>query len=164
VRTERALFERCLTELPELPEEEAAPAPAAAVARFNYINFSALAVRSAESLVQLARELAVASSRPGLHAQELSARLGATIQELADRALRAGLSPVPSESHEAGDTVLDLSKLAEDLDHVSPAHRQTARWLRGRALALLARIAALGPSPFAAGEQHAQAARGEGAG
>ena len=156
VRTERAIFERCLADLPE----ELEPAVEAVQAEDSATALS-LAVKGRPALVELARELASASGRGRPGATVASQRLAATVQELVDRALGAGISPGRHDNREPLALVTELGQMADDIDAASPAHRATTRWLRGRALELSGQIAAVGPSPFIGGESHLKAAQGE---
>jgi MoxR-like ATPase len=145
VRTERGIFERCLAGLPATAEE---------VAEEGIELFSgeedalSLAAMNPAALATRARQLAADASGP-----RQTTRLAATVQELVNRAVGAGLGPGPSDDSEPLVLVSGLSQLADDIDSLAPAHRPTTRWLRGRALELVGQIAAVGPSPFAAVRQ-----------
>ena len=155
VRTERAIFERCLAELP-VTEEPAVRAPLA-LAMASAVDLTA---STPAGLLERARTLAAVSARHELPAEDVAAQLGATLEELVGRALRAGMSPGHHDVDPLA-VVAELGKLADDIDQVSPAHRGVTRWLRGKALALAGQVAAVGPSPFAAGELHGMAAEGD---
>jgi MoxR-like ATPase len=158
VRTERTIFERCFTELPIIEE----PVLSLEISvEFGSGTAVALAARSSVGLLDRARALAAAGARHELPAEEAAKQLAVTLEELVGRALRAGVSPGDNDQRDPLAVIAELGKLADDIDQVSPAHRQVTRWLRGKALALAGQVAAVGPSPFAAGEHHDKAAAGD---
>jgi MoxR-like ATPase len=159
VQAEREMFDRCLAELSvDARRPEPLPLPPQL---WSESTPQALEAKDAGELAELARELAAASARRQPGAEQAAARLAATLQKLVDRALAAGLNPGANGRPDPVAVVAELGKLADHLDHASPAHRPIARWLRGRALEVATLVAALGPSPFAAGAQHLTGAAGD---
>jgi MoxR-like ATPase len=157
VRAEREIFERCLLGL----DLRAAPAepPSLDPELLAASEPSRLVDSSTEELAGLARTLATRSGR-GPHAAEVQSRLSATLEALAGKALGEGLR-ADGSGHDPLAAVAHLNEVADQVEAASAGHRRLARWLRGRALALLEQLAALGPSPFAGSAHRQQAGRGD---
>lgn len=142
-RTEREIFERCLRKIPAIADVPAARPT---------VNLEGLELRAAEArmnpssegLVSSARALAEAASSGLAGAAEARALLAETVSVLCQRALRAGVAPPAGDGHLLS-LVEQLSALADGLEKASPDGRPTARWLRGRAMAMIDQSGAIAP-------------------
>jgi MoxR-like ATPase len=157
LRVEREIFERCLVAV--LGSGRNAPPPLEP--DLGDVTAASLMTLSTPAVVDLVRHMSLALSRDDIRSEELAPGLEAALQELIGRALRAGVQPGSDHGIAPLAVIGELGKMADHLDRSSSLHRRTSRWLRGKALALLTRVAALGPGPFSAGDLHARAAAGE---
>jgi MoxR-like ATPase len=128
LRTEREIYERCLAKLPPLPDAPK-PAPPPAYAPDTGGALTALGV---DELARAAQELCAASLSAAGDGRA-ARRFREVVATLGEKALRAGLAPAALPEA----TVRELANLADHLEQTSPGLRPLARWVRGRALALL---------------------------
>jgi len=142
VRTEREVFDRCLARLP--PVTDQLLRPQLDVARIE--RKVAEAGEKTRDLVGAARELAQAidGGRPG--ADRAQALLEQTIEKMIRQALEAGMTGGASTDAKVEDAIESLAALAQELDELNADTRSVARWLRGRASAMLADLVAHTPT------------------
>lgn len=142
-RTEREIFERCLRKLPAIADVPATR-PAVDLEKLELAAEYARTAPSADGLVASARALAEAASSGLEGADRASVLLAETVTALTQRALRAGVAP-PTGSGHLLSLIEQLSALADGLETASPDGRPTAKWLRGRALAMIDESGAIAP-------------------
>ena len=144
VRTERAIFERCLKKLKEEPAV-AVPVEPDHADLLAVSSSKVLKSSSTKQLLQTARRLAEACAATALESNTLSDRLSSAVEEIARRAVRSGF-----ETSSAGNLTLfgaadELAGLADEIERLSPSSRPVALWLRGRALQFVQQALRLAP-------------------
>ncbi len=154
VRTEREIFDRCLRKLPPAvskppPAPEADKKKRAGDASFAKIR-KALAAGTAftdpTELFEAAKSLAAQTEENSGRSAEAGNLLREVVERLHERSLRAGLTAGGLSDRPPGDVVLELGAMAEQLEAMYGGSRPVARWLRGRAIALIDDAATLSPS------------------
>jgi len=142
IRTERDAFERCLRKVPKFVSSSAAT-----TAGFAGIEHTAsVAIESGDpsKLADSINTLLPLTQTGGAEADRAASLVRQITESLATRALRAGLAPSTDEVPDQ--TAAELAALAAQLEATPAGHtRALARWLRGRALALLDETAAFDP-------------------
>jgi MoxR-like ATPase len=148
VRTEREIFERCIQKLPSPPlsaPKKQVEAPEAA--RLRHIA-SSLPTQEVKTLVAATQELTAQANAPPLGAVDSEKLLRDVVAELSQRALAAGVrAPGATMEKDALAVAQELGALADEVESAAGATRPIARWLRGRALAIIDEAARLGAAP-----------------
>lgn len=142
LRTERDLFDRALARVAKAGLR-ARPRKAVDVRALQHEVARLKEDPQPASVLATAKVLAVAADSGERGAHEAAALLTQTLASLGQRALEVGLLG-GAGAEAAGDVIHQLSDLAAGLEQASGTTRPVARWLRGRALALLEEHASLG--------------------
>ncbi|MEI8257248.1 MAG: AAA family ATPase, partial [Deltaproteobacteria bacterium] len=152
VRTEREIFDRCLRRLPPAASRPP-PVPAKKraegrpdLAKIRKALAAGTAFTDPTELFEAARSLATESEENSERSEETGALLREVVERLHERSLRAGLTAGGLGERPPGDVVLELGAMAEQLEAMYGGSRPVARWLRGRAIALIDDAATLAPS------------------
>ncbi|MBI2393406.1 MAG: AAA family ATPase [Deltaproteobacteria bacterium] len=151
VRTERDAFDRCLAKVPRFEPAPRVPTPEVAILERQ----ATTALRSADpsKLVSSVQALAPLATGGGPLADRAASLVKQMADTLASQAIRAGLTAKGRDGELAG-AASSLEQLAGRLDESArPESREAralARWLRGRAIALLDEAAAFEPGSQAA--------------
>lgn len=149
VRTEREIFERCLAKVPAPPSKPKKPSKETARLR---AMATSLDRQDTRALVEMTQTLAKDDAKPALAAAETEAILRGAVAELSARALAAGVrsngAAYRPEGEDALDWALALSQLADEVEAAAGATRPMARWLRGRAIAVLDEAVNQGSAPL----------------
>jgi MoxR-like ATPase len=162
LRTERAIFDRCLVETPaiQVPKRPTAPPPSPTKPSSSTKDKPATtpppppdkprqlldeAVASGDigRLVGALRELGGMARTGALDASRAQALIRESVAALLAGVLRRGIAaPSAAPDRSLRDVAADLARLAGEVDDGTAATRALARWLRGRALLLVDAAAA----------------------
>lgn len=148
LRTEREAFERCLVKVPRFQPSARLPSPEVAV--LERAASDALGSADPDKLVKSVQALTPLSLAGGPTADRAASLVKQMADTLASNALRAGLGAMHASDHEQLAAVAnELGELASKLEQSGrPETRESralARWLRGRAIALLDEAIAFEP-------------------
>lgn len=148
LRTEREAFERCLSKVPRFQPSPRLPSPE--VAALERAAAAALGTADPDKLVSSVRALTPLSLAGGPSAERAAVLVKQMADTLAARAVRTGLAAMHDQGDEQLSAVaMELGELARQLDESArPEARDAvalARWLRGRALAVLDEAIAFDP-------------------
>ncbi len=156
IRTEREIFDRCLAQLPaptpaslqkSKKQVKAARSVADDAERLRSLATS-MESQATQALVAATRKLATQTDAPPLLGTESKRLLESAVGELSARALRAGMmAPAAMGETDALDVAEELGTLADQVESAAGATRPIARWLRGRAIALVDDAVRLGTTP-----------------
>lgn len=139
LRTEREIFDRCLGRLPRTT----VPRARASIDVQRLEDLARDAVRSPEALVEAAKQITQAADTGTPGADRAAKLLESTIAAAVQRALGVGLTAGTGPADVDG-AISELDQLAIGLESANASSRPIARWLRGRALALIDDAVALG--------------------
>lgn len=148
LRTEREAFERCLVKVPRFQPSARLPSPEVAV--LERAASDALGSADPDKLVKSVQALTPLSLAGGPTADRAASLVKQMADTLAANALRAGLGAMhASDAERLGAVASELGELANKLEQSGrPETRESralARWLRGRAIALLDEAIAFEP-------------------
>lgn len=154
VRTERDAFERCLGKIPRFAPTPRVPPPE--VASLERAASDAIGSADPKKLVSSVQALAPLALAGGPTADRAAALVKQMADSLAGQALRVGLTStreldVMATAEELGDLAGKLEQSGRPETHES---RALARWLRGRAIAILDEAISFEPGAQA-GDVHA---------
>ncbi len=154
IRTEREIFDRCLAKLPAppLPQKTKKSGKVARAVADEAHKLRSLATsmetQPTQALVAATVKLATQVDAPPLPGTESRKLLEGAVGELSARALRAGMmAPGAIGDADALDVAEELGALADQVESAAGATRPIARWLRGRAIALVDDAVRLGTTP-----------------
>jgi MoxR-like ATPase len=143
LRTEREIFDRAISRLPKTDGRTKKTRDPKKMDALETAVKGALPAEDPQALLDTAARLADAADAGGADAPRAADLLQTTLENLGGRALRAGATAGAGPQAKVLDMVHELSALADGLERASGTTRPVARWLRGRALAILLEAAAL---------------------
>lgn len=141
VRTERELFDRCISRLPQITIR---PRPQATPNKIKELRRNATSTNPA-LLLQAAKELTTLSSWRSNNAAEAKEALKDVVESLSRLALQKGFSPSQGQESAPEKVAAELAGLANHLEDASGQNRPLARWLRSKALSFIEEAALLAP-------------------
>ncbi len=144
VRTERDVFQRAISKVLPLTVPKKKASKEAARTAASVAEPTKLETRK---LVEATKALAEVTAENPERARRL---LHGAVVELTERALRANVKSSALDEASSESVVETLSELAEQIEQSSATGRATARWLRGRAVNLVARTLDLGGAALGA--------------
>ena len=143
VRVEREIFDRCFAKL--APIKSAPQPPKVDVAALERAMSNAVKTQDPKKLSEAAKGLADAAGQGGEVADRAAHSLAETVRSLTERAVRAGMTAGADPATTIDQSVAELAQIATALEQAATTARPAARWVRGRALAVLDEAAALLP-------------------
>lgn len=150
LRTERELFDRALARLPRPAPEALAPASAEVAALREALR--AAPEGSPDAVIDTAARLVAVSEAGREGVAEATEALDHAAARLAREAARAGWTAAVDADGDPLAGAAELARIADGLERARPASRPLARWLRGRAVAVLDDALSVGAPFDAAGD------------